>query len=150
MINLVLYIFGEKVYYITVHLLKYSQQKQIFDSWLMIIFDIKMVETIVSLYLNCPVWSESSLCAQLVAKDLSYLHADREESDQTGRMPRLIWVFAGRTGHLVLSWGGLFYEYEMMAVECVMDSWLLPNLQWIFLWPFLNITYILRFSSFFK
>ena len=26
---------------------------------------------------------------------------DTEDSDQTGRMPRLIWVFAGRTGHFV-------------------------------------------------
>ena len=33
--------------------------------------------------------------------------AHREDSDQTGRMPRLIWVFAGRTATLlVLSWGG--------------------------------------------
>ena len=44
-----------------------------------------------------PVWSESSLCAQWVAKDPSFLHADSEDSDQTGRMPRLIWVFTGRT-----------------------------------------------------
>ena len=44
-----------------------------------------------------PVWYESSLCAQWVAKDPSILHADSEDSDQTGRMPRLIWVFAGRT-----------------------------------------------------
>ena len=48
-----------------------------------------------------PVWSESSLCAQRVAKDPSFLNADREDSDQTGRMPRLIWVFAGRTCHFV-------------------------------------------------
>ena len=34
--------------------------------------------------------SESSLCAQWVAKDPSFLHADSEDSDQTGRMPRLI------------------------------------------------------------
>ena len=55
-----------------------------------------------------PVWSESSLCTQWVAKDPSFLHADSEDSDQTGRMPRLIWVFAGRTTTLlVLSWGGL-------------------------------------------
>ena len=54
----------------------------------------------------CPVWSESSLCAQWVAKDPSFLHADSEDSDQTGRMPRLIWVFAERTVILlVLSWG---------------------------------------------
>ena len=45
----------------------------------------------------CPVWSESSLCAQWVAKVQRFLHADSEDSDQTGRMPRLIWVFAGRT-----------------------------------------------------
>ena len=49
----------------------------------------------------CPVWSESSLCALWVAKDPSFLHADSEDSDQTGRMPRLIWVFAGRTCHFV-------------------------------------------------
>ena len=29
------------------------------------------------------------------------LHADSEDSDQTERMPRLIRVFAGRTGHFV-------------------------------------------------
>ena len=50
---------------------------------------------------------QSSLCAQWVAKDLSFLHADREDSDQTERMPRLIWVFARHTlTLLVLSWGG--------------------------------------------
>ena len=48
-----------------------------------------------------PVWSESSLCAQWVAKDPSFLHADSEDSDQTGWMPRLIRVFAGRTCHFV-------------------------------------------------
>ena len=46
-----------------------------------------------------PVWSESSLWAQWVAKDPSFLHADSEDSDQTGRMPRLTWVFAVRTCH---------------------------------------------------
>ena len=55
----------------------------------------------------CPVWSESFLCAQWVAKGPSFLHADSKDSDQTGRMPRLIWVFAGRTATLlVLTWGG--------------------------------------------
>ena len=48
-----------------------------------------------------PVWSDSSLCAQWVAKDPSFLHADSEDSDQTGQMPRLIWVFAGRACHFV-------------------------------------------------
>ena len=48
-----------------------------------------------------PVWSESSLCTQWVAKDPSFLHANREDSDQTGRMPRLIGVIAGLTCHFV-------------------------------------------------
>ena len=57
-----------------------------------------------------PVWSESSLCTQWVAKDPSFLHTDSEDSDQTGRMPRLIWVFAGCTlTLLVLSWDGSLF-----------------------------------------
>ena len=56
-----------------------------------------------------PVWPESSLCAQRVAKYPSFLLEDSEDSDQTGRMPRLIWVFAGRTAILlVLSCVDLF------------------------------------------
>ena len=34
--------------------------------------------------------SKSPLCSQWIAKDPSFLHADSEDSDQTGRMPRLI------------------------------------------------------------
>ena len=49
---------------------------------------------------------QSSLCTQWVAKGPRFLHADSKDSDQTGRMPRLIWVFGGQTCHLlVLSWG---------------------------------------------
>ena len=33
-----------------------------------------------------PVWSESSLCTQWVAKDPSFLRVDSEDSDQTGRI----------------------------------------------------------------
>ena len=47
------------------------------------------------------VWSESLLCTQCLAKDPWFLHADSEDSDQTGRMPRLIWVFAGAHTHFV-------------------------------------------------
>ena len=49
-----------------------------------------------------PIWSESSLCAQWVAKEPIFLHADSEDYDETGRMPRLIWVFAGRTKNLLV------------------------------------------------
>ena len=41
-----------------------------------------------------PVWSESSLCTQRVAKGLGFLYADSEDSDQTCQMPMLIWDFA--------------------------------------------------------
>ena len=50
---------------------------------------------------QCPVWSGSSLCAEWIAKDPRYIHADGEDSDQTGRMLRLIWVFTGRTCHFI-------------------------------------------------
>ena len=52
------------------------------------------------------VWIESSLCAQWVAKDPSFLRADSEESDQTGPG----WSESSLSAHailLVLSWGGL-------------------------------------------
>ena len=50
---------------------------------------VRPAKTQISLGIR-PVWSESSLCAQCVAKDPRFLHADSEYSDQTGRMPRLI------------------------------------------------------------
>ena len=40
---------------------------------------------------------QSSLCAQWVAKDPNFLHEDSEDYDQTGQMPMLNRVFAGRT-----------------------------------------------------
>ena len=39
--------------------------------------------------------------SQWVAEDPMFLHADSEDSYQTGRMSRLIWVFAGRRDHFV-------------------------------------------------
>ena len=44
-----------------------------------------------------PVWSESSLSAWRNLRSLATHWAHSKDSDQTGRMPRLIWVFAGRT-----------------------------------------------------
>ena len=44
----------------------------------------KIAKTQISLDIR-PVWSESSLCAQWVAKDPSFLHADSEDSDQTAQ-----------------------------------------------------------------
>ena len=42
-----------------------------------------------------PVWSESSLSAWRKLGSLATHWAHSEDSDQTGLMPRLIWVFAG-------------------------------------------------------
>ena len=44
-----------------------------------------------------PVWSESSPSAWRNLGSLTTRWAHSEDSDQTGRMPRLIWVFVGRT-----------------------------------------------------
>ena len=70
-----------------------------------------------------PVGSESSLYAQWVAKDPGFLHADSEDSDQTGRMLRLILVFAGRTlTLLVLSCRGSY----MIFCFTMQGHWVLP------------------------
>ena len=61
---------------------------------------VRPAKTQISLGIH-PVWSASSQCAQWVAEDPVFLHADSEGADQTGRMPRLIWIFAGRTDHFV-------------------------------------------------
>ena len=45
---------------------------------------------------DCAQSDQSSLCTQYVAKNPRFLHADSEDSDQTGRMLRQILVFAGR------------------------------------------------------
>ena len=69
---------------------------------------------------------QSLLCAQWVAKDPSFLNVDSEDSDQTGRMPRLIWVFAGCTVILlVLSWGGSY-----SCVYCSSYPWQKNSLTW--------------------
>ena len=70
-----------------------------------------------------PVWSESSLCTQQVAKDPRFLHTDSEDSDQTGQMPRLIWVFAGPEGHFVgLSLGGSYIEIHSKDSDRMANS----------------------------
>ena len=74
-----------------------------------------------------PDWSESSLYTQWVAKGPRFLHAHREDSDQTGRMPKLIWVFAGRTLILlVLSYRGSFspfvYWYKLITSTTIIET----------------------------
>ena len=65
-----------------------------------------------------PVWSESLLFAHWVAEDPCFLHADSKDFDQTGRMPRQIWVFAGCTCHFVR-----FVMRQLIYVS-VYNAWL--------------------------
>ena len=67
------------------------------------------------------VWSESSLSAWR-----NYRSSATHQSDQTGRMPRLIRVFAGRTCHFVsfvilrlnCKWVELSFEFEGQEKSC--------------------------------
>ena len=43
---------------------------------------------------HSPLWSEYSLCAQSIAVNKKFIHADGEDSDQTELAPRLICVFS--------------------------------------------------------
>ena len=61
---------------------------------------VHLVKTKISLGSH-PVWSESSLSAWRKLGSLATHWAHSKDSYRTGRMPRLIWVFAGRTGHFV-------------------------------------------------
>ena len=58
-----------------------------------------------------PSEDQSLLCAQWLAKDPSFLHADIEDSDQTGRMPKLICLLWTHVILLVLSWLH-YYKYK--------------------------------------
>ena len=91
-----------------------------------------------------PVWSESLLCTQWVAKDPSSSHMDSEESDQTGWMPRLIWVFTGRTCHFVIprhtkSGGVLCYTLRKFWVLFHPSTLRFQTLTWEFLTNFFKL-----------
>ena len=62
---------------------------------------VRPAKTQISLGIR-PFWSESSLSAWRNLGSLATHWAHSEDSDQTGRMPRLTWVFAGRTLILLL------------------------------------------------
>ena len=62
---------------------------------------VRPAKTQISLGIR-PVWSESSLSAWRNHGSLATHWVHSEDSDQTGRMPRLIWVFAGHTVTLLV------------------------------------------------
>ena len=61
--------------------------------------DVRPAKTQISLGIR-PVWSVFAVCMKK-AWSLATLWAQSEDSDQTGQMPRLMWVFAGHTYHFV-------------------------------------------------
>ena len=63
---------------------------------------VRPAKTQISLGIH-PVWSESSLCTQWVAKDPSFLHADSEDTDQTGRMDAQV-DLSLRLAHMPFHW----------------------------------------------
>ena len=68
-----------------------------------------------------PVWSESLLSAWRKLGSLATHWAHSEDSDQTGWMPRLIWVFAGHTVILlVLLWGGSYNDPSKAVIPSVL------------------------------
>ena len=78
---------------------------------------VRPAKTQISLGIR-PVWSESSLSAWRCLWSLAIHWAHSEDSDQTGWMPRLIWVFAGRTLILlVLSGRGSNQKLEVQTVS---------------------------------
>ena len=88
------------------------------------------------------VWSVNAMTFKSLwaAKDPTILHVDSEDSDQTermpkliwvmtGRMPRLIWVFAGHTVILlVLSWGGSFISFTNLPSQNIVYAYLFNDL----------------------
>ena len=77
---------------------------------------VRPSKTLISLGIR-PVWSESSPNAQWIAKDARFLHVDREDSDQTGRMS-LRWVhmpfcwFCHEAAHLCLTSHNLDHDKQ--------------------------------------
>ena len=67
----------------------------------------------------CPVWSESSLSIWGKLRSLAIIRVTIEASDQTGRMPRLIWVFAGHKGHFV---GFVMRWLILLCLTCVNNT----------------------------
>ena len=89
---------------------------------------VRPAKTQISLGIR-PVWSESSLSAWRNRVSLTTHWAHNEDSDQTGRIPRLIWVFAGRTLILlVLSCRGsfMYYDHILSVIFLFIMIWFFP------------------------
>ena len=73
---------------------------------------VRPTKTKISLGIR-PVWSVFAVCLKK-ARILSYPLSAKQGSDQTWRMPRLIWVFAWRTCHFV-GFVTMRLKYEVLS-----------------------------------
>ena len=101
--------------------------------------DVRPAKTQISLGIH-PVWSESSLSAWRKPWSLATHRVDCEDSGQTRQMPKLIWVFAGRTFHyvgFVERW--LIYVLVFISAGCIILGIIIygakveDNLSWSFI-----------------
>ena len=102
-----------------------SAQRRLWSDWADAQADLSLRWAQISLGIR-PVWSESSLSVWRKLGSLATHWAPSEDSDQTGRMPRLIWVFAGHIATLlVFSWGGTFSYFwiNFISVTQIKISW---------------------------
>ena len=68
--------------------------------------------------------SDQSLqCTQWVAEDPWFLHANSKDSDQTGRMPRLTWVFAGCKAILLVLCHGSYHLVNNEPINVFPQRW---------------------------
>ena len=82
---------------------------------------VRPAKTQISLGIR-PVSSESSLFTWRKLGSMATHWGDSEDTDQTGRTPRLIWIFTGCTVILlILSWGG-----SSWARSCERGKYLRP------------------------
>ena len=88
---------------------------------------VRPIKTQISLGMR-PVWSESSLSARRNLESLAIHWMHSEDSDLTGRMPRLIWIFAGPLVILVLSCCGSSVHLSVFAF-CIKKLWAFGNPQ---------------------
>ena len=94
---------------------------------------VRPAKTQISLGIR-PVWSESSLSAWRNLGPSATHWAHCKDSDQTGRMPRLVWVFAGcPVTLLVLSWGSSYNNGQgLFHLTCIiwatsLETLLIPS-----------------------
>ena len=100
---------------------------------------VRWAKTHISLGIR-PVWSESSLSTWRKLLSLATHWAHSEDSDQAGRMPRLIWVFTGRTCQYVGFVMRRLNYYSVFSSSCCYGKAVLC------LWFFLCVSFSILFS----